>query len=116
MFRPFHTVKGTSAFMELTLISELGHHAESLLSRVRDREIRYAGGYADLSLRALDMIKDLITAVQAALCGAPLLKPSGYDELLELLKAPEAHGVSDEIDAVADFVFEASASARKRAA
>jgi len=54
VFRAFHTVKGTAAFMDLTLIADMGHHAESLLSRVRDGEIRYTGGYADLSLRALD--------------------------------------------------------------
>jgi len=98
VFRAFHTVKGTSAFLELTLISELGHHAESLLSRVRDGEIRYSGGYADLSLRALDMIKELIAAVQEALAGNPLLKPDGYNELLNVLKDPEAAGVSAEID------------------
>lgn len=100
VFRAFHTVKGTSAFLELTLITELGHHAESLLSRVRDREIRYSGGYADLSLRALDMIKELIVSVQVALKGGPLAKPAGYDELMELLADPEEAGISDEIDEV----------------
>ena len=98
VFRAFHTVKGTSAFLELTLISELGHHAESLLSRVRDGEIRYSGGYADLSLRALDMIKELIAAVQEALAGNPLLKPAGYDELFGVLEDPEAAGVSADRD------------------
>jgi two-component system chemotaxis sensor kinase CheA len=96
VFRAFHTVKGTSAFLELTLIAELGHHAESLLSRVRDGEIRYSGGYADLSLRALDMIKELMGGVQAALSGAPLLKPAGYDELVKVLADPEGAGISDE--------------------
>jgi len=100
VFRAFHTVKGTSAFLELTLITELGHHAESLLSRVRDREIRYSGGYADLSLRALDMIKELIVSVQVALKGGPLTKPVDYDELMELLADPEEAGISDEIDEV----------------
>ena len=96
VFRAFHTVKGTSAFLELTLIAELGHHAESLLSRVRDGEIRYSGGYADLSLRALDMIKELMEGVQAALTGEPLLKPGGYDELVKVLSDPESAGISDE--------------------
>ena len=99
VFRAFHTVKGTAAFMELTLIAEMGHHAESLLSRVRDREIRYSGGYADLSLRALDMIKELVGQVQEALAsGGPLVKPEGYNELMQVLADPEAAGVSDEID------------------
>jgi two-component system, chemotaxis family, sensor kinase CheA len=96
VFRAFHTVKGVSAFLELMTISEMAHHAESLLSRVRDREIRYGGGYADLALRALDMIKYMIQLVQGALEGAPLHKPKGYDELLELLANPEAAGISDE--------------------
>ena len=96
IFRAFHTVKGVSAFLELTFISEMAHHAESLLSRVRDREIRYAGGYADLALRSLDMIKQMIDLVQDALAGAPLSKPEGYDDLLSVLADPEGAGVSDE--------------------
>ncbi|MFP4086551.1 MAG: chemotaxis protein CheW [Desulfobacteraceae bacterium] len=96
VFRAFHTVKGVSAFLELMAISELAHHAESLLSRVRDKEIRYSGGYADLALRSLDMIKHMIQLVQGALEGNPLYKPDGYDELMQVLVNPEAAGVSDE--------------------
>ena len=98
VFRAFHTIKGTAGFMNLALVAEMGHHAESLLSRVRDREIRYGGGYADLSLRALDMLKELVLSVQEALQGAPLLKPAGYDDLMHLLADPEAAGISDEQD------------------
>jgi two-component system chemotaxis sensor kinase CheA len=98
VFRAFHTVKGVSAFLELNAISEMAHLAESLLSRVRDKEIRYAGGYADLALQSLDMIKQMITYVQDALGGAPLLRPEGYDDLVELLRDPESAGISDESD------------------
>ena len=101
VFRAFHTVKGTSAFLELALLSDFGHHAESLLSRVREGEIRYSGGYADLSLQALDMIKELLSGVQTALSGQPLLKPNGYDELVKLLADPEAAGISEKTDDVA---------------
>jgi two-component system chemotaxis sensor kinase CheA len=96
VFRAFHTIKGTAGFMELTLISEMGHYAESLLSRVREGEILYGGGYADLSLRALDMLKELILSVQGALQGHPLSRPAGYPDLMELLANPEGAGVSDE--------------------
>ncbi len=98
VFRAFHTVKGVSAFLELNAISEMAHLAESLLSRVRDKEIRYAGGYADLALQSLDMIKQMITYVQDALGGAPLLRPEGYHDLVELLRDPESAGISDESD------------------
>jgi len=101
VFRAFHTVKGTSAFLELALLSDFGHHAESLLSRVREGEIRYSGGYADLSLQALDMIKELLNGVQTALSGQPLIKPEGYDELVKLLADPEAAGISEKSDDVA---------------
>ena len=100
IFRAFHTVKGVSAFLELAFISEMAHHAESLLSRVRDKEIRYSGGYADLALRSLDMIKQMIDLVQDALGGAPLSKPEGYDDLLGVLADPEGAGVSDESDEI----------------
>ena len=36
VFRAFHTIKGTSGFLGLTLLSKIGHYAETLLSRVRD--------------------------------------------------------------------------------
>jgi two-component system chemotaxis sensor kinase CheA len=98
VFRAFHTIKGTAGFMDLTLISEMGHHAESLLSRVREGEIRYGGGYADLSLRALDMLKEMIISVQDALQGRALLKPAGYAELMALLVHPEEAGISAAAD------------------
>jgi two-component system chemotaxis sensor kinase CheA len=100
VFRAFHTIKGTAAFMDLCLISEMGHHAESLLSRIRDREIRYSGGYADISLRALDMLKELIASVQNALRGDRFSKPDGYDELMDILVNPETAGISDEVDEI----------------
>jgi two-component system chemotaxis sensor kinase CheA len=101
VFRAFHTIKGTSAFLELSLLSEMGHHAESLLSRVRDKEIRYQGGYADLALRSLDMLKTLMHSVEKALGGDPLIKPEGYDALMDVLMNPEAAGVSEERDDMA---------------
>jgi two-component system chemotaxis sensor kinase CheA len=95
VFRAFHTIKGTSSFLELDLVSDLAHRAETLLSRVRDGEIRFTGGYADLALRSLDALKDLIGAVQGALDGSPYTTPPGYDELQTLLADPEAAGISE---------------------
>jgi len=96
VFRAFHTIKGTSAFLGVTCVSELAHRAESLFSRIRDREIRYGGGYADLALRSVDMLKLLLQSVQNALGGEPMRQPEGYDELMRLLADPEAAGISSE--------------------
>ncbi len=95
IFRAFHTMKGTSAFLGLTALSELAHCAESLLSRVRDNEIRCTGGYADLALRSVDMLKSLAQSVQDALGGRPLVRPNGYESLKTLLRDPEAAGISE---------------------
>lgn len=101
VFRAFHTIKGTSAFLGLDKISTLAHRAESLLSRVRDREIRCTGGYADLALRSVDMLKDVLASVQDALQGTAIKKPAGYDELMRLLANPEAAGVSADANTAA---------------
>ena len=89
VFRAFHTIKGTSAFLELKIVSELAHHAESLFSQVRNGAIRYGGGYAEVALYSVDMIKEVIRSVEEALRGKPFLKPQGYDELIHLLQHPE---------------------------
>jgi two-component system, chemotaxis family, sensor kinase CheA len=95
IFRAFHTIKGTSGFLSLELISELSHFAEGVLSRVRDREIRCTGGYADLALRSVDMLKTLLNAVQVALDGGESSAPTDYDDLVRVLENPEASGISE---------------------
>lgn len=102
VFRAFHTIKGTSAFLGLDLVSDLAHRAESLLSRIRDREIRCTGGYADLALRSVDMLKELIEGVQGDLGGQPMAAPDGLDDLMVLLVEPEAACISDESDETAE--------------
>jgi two-component system chemotaxis sensor kinase CheA len=69
VFRSFHTVKGVSAMLGLDPIAKLAHLAESLLSKVRSGELRFAGRIADLSLGSVDSIKLLVAGVQAALAG-----------------------------------------------
>lgn len=94
VFRAFHTVKGTAAFLGFSRLAEFAHFAESLLSRMRDKEIRCVGGYANLALRSCDQIKEMVLDVGEALNGKPLQLPEGYAELISILKNPEAAGVS----------------------
>ncbi len=94
VFRAFHTMKGTSMWLGLERLAEFAHHAESLLSRMREGEIRCTGGYADLALRATDMLRSLVEAVHVALASEPLRTPEGYEDLMEQLANPEAAGIS----------------------
>jgi two-component system, chemotaxis family, sensor kinase CheA len=100
-FRAFHTTKGTAAFLRLTPIADLAHHTESLLSRMRDGEIRCTGGHADLALRAADMLKEWAQALQNVLGGAALVPPAGCEELLQVLADPEAAGITPELEPIA---------------
>lgn len=96
VFRAFHTTKGVSMWLGLTRLADLAHHAESVLSRIREGQVRMSGGYADLTLHAVDMLKELIQSVQSALAGGPMTKPAEFDQLLKILSDPEAAGVNSE--------------------
>jgi two-component system, chemotaxis family, sensor kinase CheA len=96
VFRAFHTIKGTSGFLGLQMASELAHLAESLLSRIRNKEIRLIGGYADLALQSLDMLKKIVASVEYASKGAPLERPDGYEDLKTILSDPGSAGISEQ--------------------
>lgn len=96
VFRAFHTVKGSAAYLGLKRLTELAHHAESLLSRMRDREIVCAGGYATLALRSLDLLKEMLNGVERTPLNSVIALPKTYGELMTILKNPEAHGINAE--------------------
>ncbi len=99
VFRAFHTIKGTAAFLGLDPISQLAHHAESLFSRFRNGELRCTGSRADLSLRSVDLLAALLRAVEeAAGRGDAYRLPDGYADLMRILEDPVAAGVLDASD------------------
>ena len=88
VFRAFHTVKGTSAFLGLDRVGAFAHEAESLLDRVRGGAVAYTAPCADLALRATDMLRGLLGAVEHAVAsGGPLAVPDGHAELVAALAA-----------------------------
>ena len=89
VFRAFHTVKGTAAFMGLDRLAEFAHHAESLLSRVRDRELPYTQAVANLSLRSNDLLAEFLDAVERSVnSGDAITLPTDYVALMhDLLNA-----------------------------
>ena len=83
VFRAFHTVKGTAAFMGLDRLAEFAHHAESLLSRVRDRELPYTQAVANLSLRSNDVLAEFLDAVERSVnSGDAITLPKDYVALM----------------------------------
>jgi two-component system chemotaxis sensor kinase CheA len=86
IFRGFHTVKGTSAFLNLDCVKDLAHHVESMLVRVRDGQDNFTRGHADLSLKSLDMIKNILERMKSSSPGGKIELPWGLDEIHEALR------------------------------
>jgi len=85
VFRAFHTIKGTSAFMGLDPISEFTHSVETLLSMVREGELSFDAACADITLESIDVIKQMLVVVETAAGGDPLPEPGRYQILLDVL-------------------------------
>ncbi|MFN8571789.1 MAG: chemotaxis protein CheA [Gemmatimonadaceae bacterium] len=94
VFRAVHTIKGTSTYLALEVISRFAHSAETLLVRMRDKEIRCVGGYAGLALQSVDVLTDLIRRVQRETAGEPPEPLPDLDPLVARLKSPENFGIS----------------------
>ena len=89
VFRAFHTVKGSAAFLGLKVMSSFAHKAENLLSRMREREIRCVDHYAELALLSCDMLKTLLGATEKALETRETRTPDGIWDLAYLLEHPD---------------------------
>ena len=67
IFRPFHTIKGVSGFLNLDKINKLSHSAENLLDMARSGELAIDGAVIDIILESVDMLKEMIEDVRKAL-------------------------------------------------
>ncbi|MBN1363596.1 MAG: chemotaxis protein CheA [Syntrophaceae bacterium] len=86
IFRGFHTIKGTSSFININCIKDMAHHTESMLSKVRDGEEVFTRGHADLSLKSLDMIKAILEGMKSSGPGQHIELPLDTEGLHEELR------------------------------
>jgi two-component system chemotaxis sensor kinase CheA len=94
IFRGFHTIKGTSSFINLDCVKDLAHQVESMLARVRDGQDSFTTSHADLALKSLDMIKNILERMKSSGPGVQIDLPQGHEELLKTLKN-FIHGVRE---------------------
>lgn len=72
IFRPFHTVKGVSGFLNFNKINKLSHAVENLLDLARNGELEIDEEIIDVILECVDLLKRMIENVQASLnAGTP---------------------------------------------
>lgn len=65
IFRPFHTLKGVSGFLNLHGINQFSHAMESLLDKVRTDQLQVNEEMIDFILEAVDLLKNMIFDVKA---------------------------------------------------
>lgn len=76
VFRPFHTIKGISSFLELEDIRDLSHALEDLLAAVRNGVLSYSLPLANIIFKGVDWLRVLVAHLEAVLSGqSPTLPP-----------------------------------------
>jgi len=71
LYRGLHTIKGNSAFLELSSIERVAHAAEDLVGLVRDRGVTFDDEMAELLYAALDALQSSIRDAQINRRDAP---------------------------------------------
>lgn len=66
VFRPFHTIKGVSGFLNLREINELAHALENLLDQARAGRLLIESEAIDVVLAGVDMLRQMINESQNA--------------------------------------------------
>lgn len=66
VFRPFHTIKGVSGFLNLQEINHLAHQLENLLEQARSGSLLIDSVAIDVILAGVDMLRKMIDESQAA--------------------------------------------------
>ncbi len=64
VFRMAHSLKGSSSLMGFQNMTKLTHSLESLLQKIKDKEIKMTTETVDILFRSLDMIKAMKDSVQ----------------------------------------------------
>ncbi|KMY65649.1 hypothetical protein AAU61_20945 [Desulfocarbo indianensis] len=66
VFRPFHTIKGVSGFLNLQDINHLAHALENLLDQARSGSLIIESVAIDIILAGVDVLRQMINESQAA--------------------------------------------------
>lgn len=65
IFRSFHTIKGTSSFMGFEKLSNLTHHAEDILNKLRKFELKVNRDIIDTLLEVYDLLVLMVDKIKS---------------------------------------------------
>lgn len=103
IFRPFHTIKGVSGFLNLKTINRLAHATENLLDDVRNGKRAMDSAVIDIVLTVGDALKSMVENIKDVLQNGPAnyqdTDISGF--LANITRLQEGEGASPPVNPVA---------------
>ncbi len=87
VFRGFHTIKGLAGFLEFAVIQEVAHEVETLLDLARNGDLAITPAVVDLVLESADVLRQAVSAVDAALASRPAPPAPDHRALLAKVQA-----------------------------
>ncbi|WP_120836315.1 chemotaxis histidine kinase/response regulator CheAY2 [Helicobacter pylori] len=87
IFRVAHTIKGSSSFLNLNILTHLTHNMEDVLNRARKGEIKITPDIMDIVLRSIDLMKTLLVTIRDTGSDANNGKENEIEEAVKQLQA-----------------------------
>ncbi|EJB75565.1 two-component system, chemotaxis family, sensor kinase CheA [Helicobacter pylori Hp A-16] len=87
IFRVAHTIKGSSSFLNLNILTHLTHNMEDVLNRARKGEIKITPDIMDVVLRSIDLMKTLLVTIRDTGSDTNNGKESEIEEVVKKLQA-----------------------------
>ena len=86
VFRTIHTIKGTCGFLGFARLEAVAHAGESLLSRLRDGELRLTAEITTVLLAMVDAVRQMLASIEKTRTDAG----PDYAGLIEALRRADA--------------------------
>ncbi|EJB50004.1 chemotaxis histidine kinase/response regulator CheAY2 [Helicobacter pylori] len=87
IFRVAHTIKGSSSFLNLNILTHLTHNMEDVLNRARKGEIKITPDIMDVVLHSIDLMKTLLVTIRDTGSDTNNGKENEIEEVVKKLQA-----------------------------
>ncbi len=95
IFRVAHTIKGSSSFLNLNILTHLTHNMEDVLNRARKGEIKITPDIMDVVLRSIDLMKTLLVTIRDTGSDTNNGKENEIEEAVKQLQAITSQNLED---------------------
>ncbi|KHL88001.1 chemotaxis histidine kinase/response regulator CheAY2 [Helicobacter pylori] len=95
IFRVAHTIKGSSSFLNLNILTHLTHNMEDVLNRARKGEIKITPDIMDVVLRSIDLMKTLLVTIRDTGSDTNNGKENEIEEVVKQLQAITSQNLED---------------------